>query len=109
MRSPSSGRSTSTWASAIGRSVLGTVTGRPTNILGVQEIRSVAWREGALELIDQRRLPNEVVVERCADVGSVARAIRELRVRGAPAIGVAAAYGIAIAALSSTAADPVGL
>jgi methylthioribose-1-phosphate isomerase len=39
----------------------------------------------------------------------VARAISELRVRGAPAIGVAAAYGMAIAALSSAAADPVGL
>jgi len=73
------------------------------------ELRTVAWRDGALELIDQRRLPGEVVVERCEDVDSVARAIRELRVRGAPAIGVTAAYGMAIAALRSRASDPAAL
>src|SRR5581483_787189 len=64
-------------------------------------IRTVEWRDDALYLIDQRRLPDELVVERCAELGEVVRAIKEMRVRGAPAIGVAAAYGMALAARRS--------
>jgi len=55
------------------------------------------WRDGVLHLLDQRQLPNRVVVERHVDAASVAVAIRELRVRGAPAIGIAAAYALAMA------------
>ena len=68
-------------------------------------MNTLEWRDGALVLIDQRRLPNEIVYRRCADVESVAGAISELRVRGAPAIGVAAAYGLVLAARASSAAD----
>ena len=50
-------------------------------------------------LLDQRRLPDELVEVECATAGEVAAAIREMVVRGAPAIGVAAAYGYALAAL----------
>jgi methylthioribose-1-phosphate isomerase len=53
----------------------------------------------AVVLLDQRRLPDEVVEVRCATAAEVADAIRTMVVRGAPAIGVAAAYGIALAAL----------
>jgi methylthioribose-1-phosphate isomerase len=53
---------------------------------------------GVLRLVDQTRLPGEYVVRDCADLASVAEAIRTLRVRGAPAIGVAAAYGLALGA-----------
>ena len=49
-------------------------------------------------LLDQRRLPEEEVELRCASAAEVADAIRTLAVRGAPAIGVAAAYGYALAA-----------
>jgi methylthioribose-1-phosphate isomerase len=49
-------------------------------------------------LLDQRRLPDEEVELECRTVGELVRAIRELAVRGAPAIGVAAAYGLALAA-----------
>ena len=49
-------------------------------------------------LLDQRRLPDEVVYLECRSAGEVAEAIRALAVRGAPAIGVAAAYGYALAA-----------
>jgi len=49
-------------------------------------------------LLDQRRLPDEVVYLECATVGEVAAAIRNMAIRGAPAIGVAAAYGLALAA-----------
>jgi len=49
-------------------------------------------------LLDQRRLPDEVVELECTSAAEVAEAIREMAVRGAPAIGVAAAYGLALAA-----------
>ena len=52
----------------------------------------------ALRLIDQTLLPEEYKFITCRDVGTVAEAIVSLRVRGAPAIGVAAAYGVVIAA-----------
>src|SRR3982750_4688572 len=50
-------------------------------------------------LLDQRRLPEEVAEVRCTTAAEVADAIRTMVVRGAPAIGVAAAYGLALAAL----------
>jgi methylthioribose-1-phosphate isomerase len=53
----------------------------------------------AVVVLDQRRLPDEVVEVRCATAEEVADAIREMVVRGAPAIGIAAAYGLALAAL----------
>jgi methylthioribose-1-phosphate isomerase len=53
----------------------------------------------AVVLLDQRRLPDEVVDVRCATAADVADAIRDMAVRGAPAIGIAAAYGLALAAL----------
>jgi methylthioribose-1-phosphate isomerase len=53
----------------------------------------------AVVLLDQRRLPGEVVELECRTIPELAEAIRTLAVRGAPAIGVAAAYGLALAAL----------
>ncbi|MGH6631067.1 MAG: S-methyl-5-thioribose-1-phosphate isomerase, partial [Burkholderiales bacterium] len=61
-------------------------------------IETLRWREGRLELIDQRRLPARVEFVACASAREVARAIREMVIRGAPAIGCAAAYGIALEA-----------
>jgi methylthioribose-1-phosphate isomerase len=61
---------------------------------------AIARLEGdAVVLLDQRRLPAEEVDVRCASAADVAEAIRSMVVRGAPAIGVAAAYGLALAAL----------
>jgi len=60
--------------------------------------RILRLEEDAVVLLDQRRLPLEEVDVRCADAGAVAEAIKTMVVRGAPAIGVAAAYGIALAA-----------
>ncbi len=54
------------------------------------------WDDGALLLLDQTRLPAEEVWLRCIDVETVADAIRRLAVRGAPAIGVAAGFGLAL-------------
>jgi methylthioribose-1-phosphate isomerase len=58
----------------------------------------VRLEAGAVVLLDQRRLPDEEVELRCESAAEVAEAIRTLAVRGAPAIGVAAAYGYALAA-----------
>lgn len=60
--------------------------------------RTVAWDGVAVELLDQTLLPNEERTVRCETVEQLAEAIRRLVVRGAPAIGVAAAYGVALAA-----------
>jgi methylthioribose-1-phosphate isomerase len=57
----------------------------------------VRLEAGAVVVLDQRRLPDEEVELRCASAAEVADAIRTLAVRGAPAIGVAAAYGYALA------------
>jgi len=58
----------------------------------------VRWEDGAVRLIDQRLLPGELRYWRCREVAEVAEAIRSLAVRGAPAIGVAAAYGVVLGA-----------
>ena len=58
----------------------------------------VRLEAGAVVLLDQRRLPDEEVELRCESAAEVAEAIRTLAVRGAPAIGIAAAYGYALAA-----------
>src|SRR5688500_18561308 len=68
-------------------------------------VRTVWWEAGAVCLIDQTKLPQAQVVVRCSTVAEVAAAIRSMVVRGAPAIGVTAAYGMALAALMSIADD----
>jgi len=59
-------------------------------------IPTVTWENDAVSMIDQRRLPGEEVFVRCHDHHEVAAAIRDMAIRGAPAIGVAAAMGIAL-------------
>ena len=58
---------------------------------------TVRWQDGGIVLIDQTRLPGELVWRRCPDVEALCEAIRVLAVRGAPAIGVAAGYGLLLA------------
>jgi len=60
--------------------------------------RIVRLEDDAVVVLDQRRLPEEAIELRCTDAAALADAIRTLAVRGAPAIGVAAAYGLALAA-----------
>jgi methylthioribose-1-phosphate isomerase len=64
---------------------------------------TLRWRGGALELLDQRLLPEREEVLRLTCVEDIARAIESMAVRGAPAIGCAAAFGIACAAAEPTA------
>lgn len=61
-------------------------------------VETLRWRDGALELIDQRVLPLELEYVRCASAAATAEAIRAMVVRGAPAIGCTAAYGLAVEA-----------
>jgi methylthioribose-1-phosphate isomerase len=72
-------------------------------------ITPVRWEAGRLVLLDQTRLPVEEVERACASWPEVAHAIRTLVVRGAPAIGVAAAFGVVLAAQASRAATHAGL
>jgi methylthioribose-1-phosphate isomerase len=73
------------------------------------EVRTVWWEAEAVCLIDQTKLPHARAVVRCTTVEEVATAIRRMVVRGAPAIGVTAAYGMALAARSSAATDRASL
>lgn len=64
---------------------------------------TVAWQDNSVVLIDQTKLPNKLVYVRCKDYKEVTDAIKRLVVRGAPAIGVTAAFGLALAAQQSKA------
>ncbi len=68
-------------------------------------IRPIRWTGDALELLDQRRLPFAVEYARCGTSDEVAAAIHDLVVRGAPAIGIAAAWGVVLAAHDVEAVD----
>ncbi len=66
-----------------------------------QSIETIEWTPDGVVMIDQTRLPRETVFVTCRDYLEVAEAIRSMIIRGAPAIGVAAAMGVAIGALKS--------
>ena len=65
------------------------------------EVRTIAWRGGVVEILDQRKLPHAVRYLRLKTARQVAKAIRDMAIRGAPAIGVAAAMGLALTAYRS--------
>ncbi|MFN3308957.1 MAG: S-methyl-5-thioribose-1-phosphate isomerase [Anaerolineales bacterium] len=67
--------------------------------------RTIEWQDNALRLIDQRVLPKEIRYLELRDYRQVAEAIRTMMVRGAPAIGAAAAYALALAANQSQASE----
>src|SRR5213078_1126915 len=71
-------------------------------------MRTIDWVDGAVEIVDQTALPETTRVLRLATVDELVDAVRRLAVRGAPAIGVAGAFGVALAA-REFADDPAGL
>ena len=75
----------------------------------MNEIRPINWTGNRLELLDQTLLPHEHVTVRITDYRAAAAAITEMRVRGAPAIGVTAGYAMVLAAaeLQSRERDPL--
>lgn len=71
-------------------------------------MRTIEWDDGVVRMIDQRKLPHELVVAEFTDYHELARAIKEMYIRGAPAIGAAAAFGMALGALQSRASTREG-
>ena len=71
----------------------------PGTVEGLEPERVVRLEDDRVVLLDQRRLPDEEVELECRSAAEVAEAIRTLAIRGAPAIGIAAAYGYALAAV----------
>jgi len=65
-------------------------------------LRTIEWKNNSVVMIDQTKLPSELVFVKYTDYNDVAEAIRTLVVRGAPAIGVSGAFGMALAALQSS-------
>ena len=81
---------------------------RPVKGEGANALRPIAWRDGKVALLDQTRLPLEEVWLELYDYRDVIEAIRSMRIRGAPAIGVAGAYAVALAASELRGADRDG-
>ncbi|WPC06755.1 S-methyl-5-thioribose-1-phosphate isomerase [Pseudomonas benzenivorans] len=73
-------------------------------LLAAEKVKAIEWREGALHLLDQRVLPLEEVWHTYRSAAEVAEAIRAMVVRGAPAIGISAAYGLVLGARARLAA-----
>ena len=73
------------------------------NIETHSSLRTVEWKDNCVAMIDQTKLPNQLVYVKYDDYNDVAEAIRTLVVRGAPAIGVSGAFGLALASLQSKA------
>lgn len=73
------------------------------------ELRTIEWKKGKVRLIDQTKLPDKLIYVAFSNATQVANAIKNMVVRGAPAIGVAAAMGLALAAYNSKAKDKAGL
>ncbi|MBI3737432.1 MAG: S-methyl-5-thioribose-1-phosphate isomerase, partial [Chloroflexi bacterium] len=72
-------------------------------------MRTIFWEDDQVKMIDQRLLPNSLVIISCTTHAEVARAIKDMTIRGAPAIGAAAGFGLALAAHESPARTPRGL
>jgi methylthioribose-1-phosphate isomerase len=70
------------------------------------KFETLFWRDGSLHLLDQRVLPSRVEYVVCTDARETAAAIRNMTVRGAPAIGCAAAYGVALEASTLARREP---
>ena len=66
-------------------------------------LKTIEWKDKSVVMIDQTKLPDELIFVTYTDYNDVANAIRTLVIRGAPAIGVAGAFGLALAALQSKA------
>ncbi len=68
-------------------------------------IATIRWSKGRVRIIDQTKLPLKLEYLNCQDVSSIWRAIREMKIRGAPAIGIAAAFGVVLGMRKSRARD----
>lgn len=74
-----------------------------------KELLNVQWRRNAVQIIDQTKLPNKLVYLTCTDHHEIAKAIKSLVVRGAPAIGICAALALLLVTINSKAKTEKGL
>ena len=74
-------------------------------LLAAEKVTAIEWRDGTLHLLDQRALPTRRVWLACDDFASVVRALRSMAVRGAPAVGICAAYALVLALRQRQAED----
>ena len=72
-------------------------------------VETIAWKNNRIRYIDQTLLPHKVRFVECSDIGKLWRAIKRLEIRGAPAIGIAGALGIALASVKSKAKRTDGI
>ena len=79
------------------------VNGRNLMAFERWHMRTIEMNDGVVVMIDQRKLPRQFERVECRDYHAVIRAIKDMTVRGAPAIGAAAAFGLALAARESQA------
>jgi len=68
-------------------------------------MRTIEWKDGILVTIDQTKLPNHTILLKMTNCNEVAKAIKIMQIRGAPLLGAAVAYGLALTAYHSTAKD----
>src|SRR5262245_23833303 len=69
-------------------------------------MRTIFWEDDQVKMIDQRLLPNMFEIVACSTHAEVAHHIKDMTIRGAPAIGAAAGFGLALAARESAAQTP---
>lgn len=69
-------------------------------------VEALQWTGHSLKVLDQRQLPDRILYDEFFDAAGVAEAIKSMRVRGAPAIGIAAAYGVALSIMRHFPASP---
>jgi len=74
-----------------------------TKVLNGFTQRTVSWEDGAIVLIDQRKLPNKLILIKCNNQHQVVDAIKNMSIRGAPAIGAIAGMALALVAYKSKA------
>lgn len=74
----------------------------------MEDLKAIQWHQGKLRLLDQTQLPQELVLLEISDYHGVVKAIKTLAVRGAPAIGIAAAYGVVLSVWNADEADRAG-
>ncbi|HOX85663.1 MAG TPA: S-methyl-5-thioribose-1-phosphate isomerase [bacterium] len=72
------------------------------------DYQTISWQNGKVLLLDQQQLPNELVALAISDYRGIVKSIQELKVRGAPAIGLAAAYGVVLSVWNVDESDRAG-
>jgi methylthioribose-1-phosphate isomerase len=71
----------------------------------MEELQAISWRDGSVGILDQTQLPNDLVLLNILDHHGIVSAIKRLSVRGAPAIGIAAAFGVVLAVWDADESD----